>query len=165
LDQLRIAQIFSKIDVQGAYTLVWINPRDKWKITFITRYRHFEYKVMPFGFTNAPVIFQYMMNDTFREYLDHFVVIYLNNILIFSSNMKKHTKYIQLVIAKLQEHELYAKSEKCEFDRTSVEFFGYVISTKRITMDTQHFKSIQEWAILFYNVHIITKYISDTFIL
>ena len=91
---------------------------------------------MSFGFTNAPAVFQHMMNDIFREYLHHFVVIYLDDILVFSSNIKEHsplrawTLYVKLVLAKLREHELYAKSEKCEFDRTSVEFLGYVISTQ-----------------------------------
>ena len=90
---------------------------------------------MPFGLTNAPIIFQHMMNDIFQEYLDHFVVIYLDDILIFSPNMAEHTHQVQLVLAKLWEHGLYAKSEKCEFDRTSIEFLGYIISPNGITMD------------------------------
>ena len=84
---------------------------------------------MSFGFTNAPAVFQHMMNDIFQEYLDHFVVIYLDDILVFSSNIKEHTRDVRLVLAKLREHRLYAKSEKCEFDRTSIEFLEYVIST------------------------------------
>jgi hypothetical protein len=102
---------------------------------------------MPFGLTNAPAVFQHMMNDIFREYLDHFVVIYLDDILVFSSNIKEHTRHVRLVLAKLREHGLYAKSEKCEFDRTCVEFLGYVISTQGITMDTQKVKTIQEWVV------------------
>ena len=86
LDRLRTGHIFSKIDLRGAYNLVRIKPGDEWKTTFQTRYGHFEYKVMPFGLTNAPTVFQHMMNDIFREYLDHFVVINLDDILVFSSN-------------------------------------------------------------------------------
>ena len=86
LDRLRTGRIFSKIDLRGAYNLVCIKPGDEWKTAFRTHYGHFEYKVMPFGLTNAPTIFQHMMNDIFREYLDHFVVIYLDDILVFSSN-------------------------------------------------------------------------------
>ena len=147
LDRLRTGKIFSKIDLWGAYNLVRIKPGDEWKTAFRTRYGHFEYKVMPFGLTNAPTVFQHMMNDIFREYLDHFVVIYLDDILVFSSNIKEHTRHVRLVLAKLREHGLYAKSEKCEFDRTSVEFLGYVISTQGITMDTRKVKTIQEWVV------------------
>ena len=84
---------------------------------------------MSFGLTNARTVFQHMMKNIFLEYLDHFVVIYLNDILVFSSNIKEHTQHIQLVLTKLQEHGLYAKSEKCEYDGTSVEFLGYMISS------------------------------------
>jgi hypothetical protein len=90
LEQLRSAKIFIKIDLRGAYNLVQVKEGDEWKTTFRTRYGHFEYSVMPFGLTNAPIIFQYMMNDIFREYLDHFVVIYLDDILIYFKNEEEH---------------------------------------------------------------------------
>jgi hypothetical protein len=83
-----------------------------------------------------------MMNDIFHEYLDHLVVIYLDVILVFSSNIKEHTHYVRLVLGKLREHGLYAKSEKCEFDNTSMQFLGYVIPTQGIIMDTQKVKTI-----------------------
>jgi hypothetical protein len=85
---------------------------------FWTHYGHFEYKVMPLNVTNALWVFQHMMNDIFQEYLEHFVVIYLVDILIFSSNIMEHTHHVRLVFAKLREHGLYAKSEKYEFDHT-----------------------------------------------
>ena len=94
LDRLRSACVFSKNDWGGAYNLVQIKPGDEWKTTFRTRYGHFEYKVMPFGLTNAQAVFQHMMNDIFREYLDHFVVIYLDDILVFSSSMEEHTHHV-----------------------------------------------------------------------
>ena len=146
LDRLRIARVFSKVDLRGAYNLVRIKPGDEWKTAFRTRYGHFEYKVMPFGLTNAPTVFQHMMNDIFREYLDHFVVIYLDDILIFSPNMEEHTRQVRLVLAKLREHGLYAKGEKCEFDRTSIEFLGYIISPTGITMDMKKVSVIRAWA-------------------
>ena len=86
-------------------------------------------------YPNAPTIFQHMMNDIFREYLDHFVFIYLDDILVLSSTFEEHTHHVWLVLTKLQEYGLFAKSEKCEFDRTSVEFLGYIIPPTRITMD------------------------------
>ena len=86
-----------------------------------------------------------MLNDLFREYLDHFVVIYLDDILVFSSNLEEHTHYVRLVLHKLQEHGLYAKGEKYEFDRTSIEFLEYVISPSGIVMDESTVTAIQEW--------------------
>ena len=103
---------------------------------------------MPFGLTNAPIVFQHMMNNIFREYLDHFVVIYLDDILVFSTNIEEHTQHVRRVLSKLREHGLYAKSEKCEFDRTSVEFLGYVISPSGITMDARKVAAITDWPLL-----------------
>ena len=94
LNQLQAGRIFSKIDLRGAYNLVHIKLGDEWKTTFRTRYGHFEYMVMAFGLTNAPVVFQHMMNDIFREYLDQIVVIYLEDILIFSQDYIEHTKHV-----------------------------------------------------------------------
>ena len=86
-----------------------------------------------------------MMNDIFREYLDHFVVIYLDDILVFSSNWEEHTHHVRLVLTKLQEYGLFAKSEKCEFDRTSIEFLGYMISPTGITTDERKVAAITDW--------------------
>ena len=108
---------------------------DEWKTAFGTRYEHFEYKVMPFSLTNTLTVFQHMMNNISHEYLNHFVVIYLDDILVFSSNIMEHTQHVGLVLTTLWEHGLYANSEKCKFDWTSIEFLGYVISPSGITMD------------------------------
>jgi hypothetical protein len=102
LEQLGRAKIFTKIDLRGAYNLVRIKEGDEWKTAFRTRYGHFEYNVMPFGLTNAPAVFQHMMNDIFREHLDDFVVIYLDDILIFSKNEEEHKKHVRLVLEKLR---------------------------------------------------------------
>jgi hypothetical protein len=102
---------------------------------------------MPFGLTNALAVFQHMMNHIFQEYLDHFVVIYLDDILVFSSSIKEHTRHVRLILSKLREHGLYAKGEKCEFNRTSVEFLGYVISPSGITMDPRKVATNHDWPI------------------
>jgi hypothetical protein len=94
LDQLRTGKIFTKLDLRGAYNLFRIRPGDEWKIAFCTRYGHFEYTVMPFDLTNAPVVFQHLMNDIFREYMDEFVVVYLDDILIFSKDRETHDKHV-----------------------------------------------------------------------
>jgi len=86
LDRLRTGKIFTKLDLHGAYNLLRIHPGDEWKTAFRTRYGHFEYTVMPFDLTNAPAVFQHLMNDIFREYMDEFVVVYLDDILIFSKD-------------------------------------------------------------------------------
>jgi hypothetical protein len=108
LEQLGCAKIFIKIDLRGAYNFVRLKKRDEWKTTFCTRYGHFEYSVMPFGLTNAPTVFQYMMNNIFRENLNHFVVIYLDDILKYSKNEEEHEHHMHLLLEKLQEG-LYAR--------------------------------------------------------
>jgi hypothetical protein len=101
LEQLGSAKIFTKIDLRGVYNLVRMREGDEWKTTFRTRYGHFEYSVMLFGLTNAPAVFQHMMNYIFREYLDHFVVIYLDGILIYSKNEEEYEHHVRLVLEKL----------------------------------------------------------------
>jgi hypothetical protein len=98
LEQLGSAKIFTKIDLRGVYNLVRVKEMDEWKIAFRTRYGHFEYSVMPFGLTNKPVVFQHMMNDIFWEYLDYFVVIYLDDILIYSKNEEEHKHHVRLIL-------------------------------------------------------------------
>ncbi len=124
LDWLHTRKIFTKLEFRGAYNLLRIRPGDEWKTAFRTRYGHFEYTVMPFGLTNAPAVFQHLMNDIFREYMDEFVVVYLDDILIFSKNQEDHDKHVRLVLATLREHGLYTKLEKCEFNKSSVAFLG-----------------------------------------
>jgi hypothetical protein len=137
LDRLRTGKIFTKLDLREAYNLLRIRPGDEWKTAFRTRYDHFEYMVMPFGLTNAPAVFQHLMNDIFREYMDEFVVVYLDDILIFSKDQETHDKHVRLVLATLREHGLYAKMKKCEFDKSSVAFLGYVISQMAFSRTSQ----------------------------
>lgn len=115
LDQLGQAKIYTKIDLRGAYNLVRVKEGDEWKTAFRTRYRHFEYNVMPFGLTNALAIFQHMMNNIFREFLDDFVVCYLDDILIYSKNPEDHERHVRLVLQKLRDSGLYAKLENVCF--------------------------------------------------
>lgn len=147
LEQMNGAKYFSKIDLRGAYNLVRIRPGDEWKTAFRTRYGHFEYTVMPFGLTNAPTVFQHMANDVFREFLDQFVVVYLDDILIYSRTKEEHEMHVRKVLEKLREFGLYAKLEKCQFDRDKVEFLGYIISTDGISMDPAKIKTILEWEV------------------
>lgn len=108
---------------------------DEWKTAFRTRYGHFKYNVMPFGLRNAPAIFQHLMNDVFREFFDKFVVCYLDDILIYSETIEEHKEHVRLVLQKLRDAGLYAKLEKCVFHQPQVEFLGYIISDKDLSMD------------------------------
>jgi hypothetical protein len=112
-----------------------VKEGDEWKTTFRIRYDHFKYSVKPFGLTNVPIVFQHMMNDIFREYLNHFIVIYLDDILIYSKNEEEHEYHVRLILEKLQEQRLYAKQEKCLFHQSMVEFLDYIFSDNGISMD------------------------------
>lgn len=118
---------------------------DEWKIVFRTHYGHFEYVMMPFGFTNAHVIFQHLMNDVFCEYLDEFVVCYINDILILSKSKEEHEWYIWLVLDKFKKVGLYVKLEKCEFHQTKVKFLKYIILGDGIHMDPSKVQTIVDW--------------------
>jgi hypothetical protein len=134
LDKLGQAKIYTKINLRGAYNLVQIKGGDELKTVSWTRYRHFEYNVMPFSLTNAHAIFQHLMNDIFQKFLDNFVVCYLDNILIFSKNMEDHEKHVRMVFQKLHIVGLYAKLEKCVFYHPQVEFLDYIISREGLPM-------------------------------
>jgi hypothetical protein len=123
-DQLNHAKVYTTIDLCGAYNLVSIREGDEWKMTFRIHYGNFQYVVMPFGFTNAFVVFQHMMNDVFHEYLDNFVVCYSDGILIFSKNMANHEHHVRLVLEKLRKVGFYAKLEKCGFASIRGEILG-----------------------------------------
>ena len=147
LDRLRSARRFTKLDLKGAYNLVRIADGDEWKTAFRTRYGHFEYMVMPFGLTNAPATFQAFLNDVLREYLDLFVVIYLDDILIFSDNDDEHENHVRLVLQRLMDAQLQVNLEKCAFSITEVEFLGYVISPNGIAMDPAKVQAIVSWPV------------------
>jgi len=129
-DWLVGATIFTKLDVRQAYHWMHMVLGHEFKTTFKTRYDLFEYLVMPFGLTNAPAQFQFHMQNIFSNLLDILVVIYLDDILIFSKNLKEHQQVVREVLQRLQKHGLYAKESKCEFHHQSVEFLGMIDSSK-----------------------------------
>jgi hypothetical protein len=144
LDRLLSARIFTKLDIRNAYNHVRIAKGDEWKTAFRTHYGHFEYLVMPFGPTNAPASFQNLINNTLRDFLDIFVVVYLDDVLIFSSNMEEHQNHVRLVLQRLLKAGLFVKAEKCEFHQEKVEFLGFCISTSGISMDPKKVSAIME---------------------
>ncbi|KAL0172892.1 hypothetical protein M9458_033203, partial [Cirrhinus mrigala] len=145
LEELRGAQVFTKLDLRSAYNLVRIRAGDEWKTAFMTPTGHCEYRVMPYGLSISPSVFQTFMNEVFREFLHRFVIVYIDDILIYSRNMAEHRHHVQQVFHKLREHRLYLKLEKCEFHRPSVHFLGYIISAEGVQMDQGKISVIQEW--------------------
>ena len=117
LDRLRSATIFTKLDLRGAYNLVRVKEGDEWKTALRTRYGHFECLVMPFGLTNAPAVFQHFMNDVFRDLLDNTVLIYLDDIVIFSENESLHQQHVRRVLERLIANGLYVAPEKMRIFR------------------------------------------------
>jgi hypothetical protein len=145
-DQLKGVCVFSKIDLQSRYHQLKIRATDIPKTAFITRYGLYEYTVMSFGLTNAPAYFMYLMNKVFMEYLDKFVVVFIDDILIFSKNEEEHDEHLRLVLQKLRENQLYAKLSKCEFWLKEVSFLGHIISEGGISVDPSKVKSVLSWS-------------------
>ncbi|WVZ50518.1 LOW QUALITY PROTEIN: hypothetical protein U9M48_001764 [Paspalum notatum var. saurae] len=146
-DQLKGACVFSKIDLRSGYHQLRIRPSDIPKTAFISRYGLYEYTVMSFGLTNAPAFFMYMMNSMFMEYLDKFVVVFIDDILVYSKMEAKHEEHLRLVLQKLRKHKLYAKFSKCDFWMKEVQFLGHVISNGGIAVDQNKVAEVQNWKV------------------
>src|SRR5512139_3644781 len=144
-DQLKGATVFSKIDLRSGYHQLRIKEEDIPKTAFTTRYGLFECTVMSFGLTNAPAFFMNLMNKVFMEYLDKFVVVFIDDILIYSQSEEDHQHHLRLVLGKLREHQLYAKLSKCEFWLSEVKFLGHVISAKGVAVDPETMTAVTDW--------------------
>ncbi|KAL0291142.1 UNVERIFIED_CONTAM: Transposon Tf2-12 polyprotein [Sesamum calycinum] len=147
LDQLKGATTFSKIDLRSGYWQLRIAENDILKTAFRTRYGHYEFLVMPFGLTNAPAAFMALMNRTFQEYLDQFIIVFIDDILVYSKNREEHEQHLRIVLQILKEKELYAKLSKCEFWVNQVVFLGHVISGDGVMPDPSKVKAIMEWRV------------------
>ncbi|KAI2665884.1 Transposon Tf2-6 polyprotein [Labeo rohita] len=135
LEQLRTARFYTKLDLRSAYNIIRIREGDEWKMAFSTASGHYEYLVMPFGLANSPSCFQAFVNEVFRDMLNRWVIVYIDDILIYSSSYSEHVQHVRAVLQRLIQHQLYAKEEKCEFHQERIAFLGYVISPEGIAMD------------------------------
>ena len=158
LDRLRGATIFSKIDLKSGYHQIRIAEGDVEKTAFRIRYGHYQFMVLPFGLTNAPATFMHLMNSIFAEYLDKFVSIFLDDILIYSKNMEEHKQHLKIVFEILRNNQLYASKKKCEFAKTDIEFLGHRVSSEGIHVDPSKTKTIENWPIL-QNVHEVRSFL------
>jgi hypothetical protein len=144
-DQLAGAKVFSKIDLHSGYHQIKIRPCDIPKTAFSTRYGLYEFLVMSFGLTNAPAYFMYLMNSVFMTELNKFVVVFIDDILIYSKNEKEHAKHLRIVLQCLRDHKLYAKFSKCEFGLKSMKFLGHTISQDGISIDPSKVLEVMDW--------------------
>ncbi len=137
--------MFSRIDLRSGYYQIRIGKGDDEKIVRHIRYGSYEFLVMPFGLTNAPATFCTLMNDIFREWLDDFVVVYIDGILIYSDSLQELAEHLRKVFQRLKENKLYAKLKKCEFGVTKVDFLGHKITQEGLKMDDHKVKAIVDW--------------------
>jgi len=146
LDELRDlvagAKVFTKLNIKDGYHLIRMRKGDEHNTAFRTRYAQYEYQVMPFGLVYAPTTFQTMMNQILRAFLDHGVVVYLDDILIYSKNMDDHITQVQKVLDRLEQHNLAVSLKKSVFHQEEVTFLGYIVKTSGVTMSDRKVKSV-----------------------
>ncbi|GJS60105.1 reverse transcriptase domain-containing protein [Tanacetum coccineum] len=145
-DQLQRSSVYSKIDSRSGYHQLRVHDEDISKTVFRTRYGHYEFQVMPFGLTNAPAVFMDLMNRVCKPYLDKFVIVFIDDILIYSKSKEEHAEHLKLILELLKKEELYAKFSKCEFWLSKVQFLGHVIDSEGIHVDPAKIESIKDWA-------------------
>ena len=143
--QLRGARVYSKIDLHTSYHQLRVRETDIPKTTFRTHYGHFEFTVMPFGLTNAPAAFMDLMHRVFQPYLDQFVVVFVDDILIYSQSEREHEYNLRIALKLLRDHQLYVKFSKCKFWLTEVRFLGHVVSTSGVSVDPEKVEAVMSW--------------------
>ncbi|KAL4017044.1 hypothetical protein IC575_024718 [Cucumis melo] len=144
-DQLQGATVFSKIDLRSGYHQLRIRDGDIPKTAFRSRYGHYEFVVMSFGLTNAPAVFMDLMNRVFKDFLDSFVIVFIDDILIYSKTEAEHKEHLHQVLETLRANKLYAKFSKCEFLLRKVTFLGHVVSSEGVSVDPAKIEAVTNW--------------------
>ena len=146
-EQVRGASLFSKIDLRTGYHQLRIKEEDISKIAFQTRYGHYEFVFLPFGLTNAPATFMCLMNSVLNKYLDKFVLVFIDDILVYSKSEEEHKEHLRIVFQTLKKNQLYAKFSKCEFYKDKIQYLGHIISEQGLAVDPEKIKAIREWPV------------------
>ena len=144
-DQLKGASVFSKIDLRSGYYQLWVEDVDVLKTAFRTRYGHYEFLVMPFGLTNELAAFMDLMNKIFQPYLDQFVVVFIDDILVYSKDAHEHEQHLRIVLQILREKQLFEKLSKCDFWFKEVPFLGQIVSADGIRVDSTKIEAVLSW--------------------
>ncbi|GJW86570.1 hypothetical protein Tco_0161910 [Tanacetum coccineum] len=147
LDELYRATVFSKLDLRSGYYQIRVVAPDIEKTAFRTHSGHYEFKVMPFGLTNAPSTFQAVMNDLFRPYLRRFILVFFDDILVYSSSMEQHKSHLEQVLKLLHDNRFFAKLSKCCFGQEQVVFLGHLISSKGVSVEEEKISTVKSWPI------------------
>nr|GEZ31022.1 putative reverse transcriptase domain-containing protein [Tanacetum cinerariifolium] len=145
-DQLQGSSIYLKIDLRSGYHQLRVRDKDIPKTAFRTRYGHYEFQVMPFGLTNAPDVFMDLMNRVCKPYLDEFVIVFIDDILIYSRNKEEHTNHLRIILELLRKERLYAKFSKCDFWIRTVQFLGHLIDSQGLHVDPVKIEALKNWA-------------------
>lgn len=145
LNETHGSVLYSKLDLRSGYHQIRMHPGDVSKTAFRTHQGHFEFLVIPFGLTNAPSTFQSLMNEVFKDYLRKFVLVFFNDILVYSKSREEHSQHLTMVFQKLQQHDLKVKLSKCAFGTSSVEYLGHIISANGVVVDPAKIEVIRHW--------------------
>jgi hypothetical protein len=145
-DQLQGSCFYSKIDLRSGYHQLRVREEDIPKTAFRTRYGHYEFQVMPFGLTNAPAVFMDLMNRVCKPYLDKYVIVFIDDILIYSKSKKEHEAHLRTILELLKKEQLYAKFSKCDFWIQRVQFLGHVIDSQGLQVDPAKIEAVKDWA-------------------
>lgn len=147
LDELSGSRVFTKLDLRSGYHQICVHEADTHKTAFKTHLGHYEFLVVPFGLTNAPASFQCLMNEVFADYIRRFVLVFFDDILVYSPDMETHLQHLQLVFTALHKHQLFVKKSKCSFGQSQVDYLGHVIIAEGVAAEKQKVEAMEKWPI------------------